>query len=529
MAEIQPTQQSPPRRRPRKLNRPAAKIDVEENKENEPILGTDASVEVTTDTERPTASSSKPNSDLGNQKAATTAKQRKTKPRKLLRIVPPQTREAAIEELKAGDPAEPQDNLTLRVGQLEQHVRSINRRVDDNTLDIAGLQALAARPPPRPRSHRTRSSRGTSVASARTDRTVRTNGTNRTTRPEPTPTLAEPEQNLSNLAPVQRELFRNINAATERINRAASAASARQQQPQSGTGPVIQELDDDDEDYDDIEDLPPSSSYTSASRSRAYQTSASSSSSSLTQRNVALAGSYRIPLPPSLDTADVRALKSGVAAAGSIAREISAAFRGSGRQDYVNDAVKETETLDGTQTPKSPRSWATLLSDASRMVANAANAIEFEAAVEARPQAGSSSTGASVNRGTRAARPAVAAAASRRRRALPAPSGSASGRGAQTPASEGSTSANASIGTAQTTSAPGNATTITTSRPSRRSRQAARRTGPSAPTVPRQEGEASVGQQDPNVAAETEPSGDSAAVNASTDEQAPAESVQKHD
>jgi hypothetical protein len=44
--------------------------------------------------------------------------------------------------------------------------------------------------------------------------------------------------------------------------------------------------------------------------------------------------------------------------------------------------VQLTET-DATETPKSPKSWSAFLSDCSKLVATAANAIDMEAAVEA--------------------------------------------------------------------------------------------------------------------------------------------------
>lgn len=45
-------------------------------------------------------------------------------------------------------------------------------------------------------------------------------------------------------------------------------------------------------------------------------------------RSVALKGSYKIPLPSTLSTNDVRAVQSGLAAASTVAREIATAMRG---------------------------------------------------------------------------------------------------------------------------------------------------------------------------------------------------------
>jgi hypothetical protein len=49
------------------------------------------------------------------------------------------------------------------------------------------------------------------------------------------------------------------------------------------------------------------------------------------QRSVALTGNYKIPLPSTLSTEDVKAIQSGIAAAGSVAREITAAIRTNGQ------------------------------------------------------------------------------------------------------------------------------------------------------------------------------------------------------
>jgi hypothetical protein len=60
-------------------------------------------------------------------------------------------------------------------------------------------------------------------------------------------------------------------------------------------------------------------------------------------RSVALKGSYKIPLPPTLSTDDVRAVQSGLAAASTVAREIATAMRGSrsGNRSVSNEIGQE--------------------------------------------------------------------------------------------------------------------------------------------------------------------------------------------
>jgi hypothetical protein len=100
----------------------------------------------------------------------------------------------------------------------------------------------------------------------------------------------------------------------------------------------------------------------------------------LQSRTVNLTGNYKIPLPSTLSTDDVRAIKDGVFAAGSIAKEITAALRGSHAPDA---ASVDGDTVAGTETPKTPGSWARLIEGASQLVQKAAQAIEVDAAVEA--------------------------------------------------------------------------------------------------------------------------------------------------
>jgi hypothetical protein len=125
------------------------------------------------------------------------------------------------------------------------------------------------------------------------------------------------------------------------------------------------------------------------------------------QRTVSLTGNYKIPLPSTLSTDDVRAIKEGVLAAGSIAKEITAALRGAHSVDELPVDGNGVGGGGGVDTPKSPGGWARLIEGASQLVAKAAHTIELDAAVEAttgqvsggkevsstRPAAPSSSTG----------------------------------------------------------------------------------------------------------------------------------------
>lgn len=99
-------------------------------------------------------------------------------------------------------------------------------------------------------------------------------------------------------------------------------------------------------------------------------------------RSVSLTGNYKIPLPSTLSTDDVRAIKDGVFAAGSIAKEITAALRASHGGEGASSADGDA-AAPGTETPRTPGSWARLIDGASQLVQKAAKAIEVDAAVEA--------------------------------------------------------------------------------------------------------------------------------------------------
>lgn len=66
-------------------------------------------------------------------------------------------------------------------------------------------------------------------------------------------------------------------------------------------------------------------------------------------KSVALKGSYKIPLPSTLSTEDVRAVQSGLAAASTVAREIATAMRGGhSRNDSVLNENGQVNRATGT-------------------------------------------------------------------------------------------------------------------------------------------------------------------------------------
>jgi hypothetical protein len=78
------------------------------------------------------------------------------------------------------------------------------------------------------------------------------------------------------------------------------------------------------------------------------------------QRSVALTGNYKIPLPSTLSTDDVKAIQSGIAAAGSVAREITAAIRTNGQAQQSWTEFPQPGPQADKGNPKRPRSMFTV-------------------------------------------------------------------------------------------------------------------------------------------------------------------------
>ena len=221
-----------------------------------------------------------------------------------------------------GSPSVGQDEaIDARVNRLEAQVHTLSRRLDSTAIEIGRLQSA-------------QSPRNTSLADDN---------------------LSTANALRGGVAPVQAEMMRNAQSATAALERANPTF------PRGTANALVVAAAADDA---DVEEIP-----------RGTLPGARLEAS----RSVSLTGNYKIPLPSKLSTDDVRAIKDGVFAAGSIAKEITAALRGS----HSADAASEDGGGAGTETPRTPGSWARLIEGASQLVQKAAQAIELDAAVEA--------------------------------------------------------------------------------------------------------------------------------------------------
>jgi len=109
-----------------------------------------------------------------------------------------------------------------------------------------------------------------------------------------------------------------------------------------------------------------------------------------------LKGNYSVPLPRGVTTKDVQAVQAGAKAAGSIAREINAAF---------TTRVRTSQEVRVNRGPtKVDSSWGGLLGQATRMMTDAINSVDFDAAIKnsgAGTMAGAESGLGSSSRGGR--------------------------------------------------------------------------------------------------------------------------------
>jgi len=116
----------------------------------------------------------------------------------------------------------------------------------------------------------------------------------------------------------------------------------------------------------DIEEIPRTSS-PSLDRPSKEQPSSTHTAAKPQQNPLILHGNYSVPLPKGVTPKDVQAVRTGARAAGSIAREINAAF---------TTRVRTSQDFSLNRT-----SVGGLLSQATRMMTEAINSVDFDAAI----------------------------------------------------------------------------------------------------------------------------------------------------
>jgi hypothetical protein len=125
-----------------------------------------------------------------------------------------------------------------------------------------------------------------------------------------------------------------------------------------------------------------------------------------TDRHVTLSGSYRIPLPASVNMDDVKTIQSGVSAAQSVARRVleqrraaaSSSSSSPGVKQSVSPASSGVEIAPAGAVTAEKKGWGEWIGGYSMAISRAVKSIEHEAAMEAQRQG----AGAGAGQGARA-------------------------------------------------------------------------------------------------------------------------------
>ena len=127
------------------------------------------------------------------------------------------------------------------------------------------------------------------------------------------------------------------------------------------------------------------------------------------ERQVTLSGSYRIPLPASLDPQDVRTIQSGVAAARDVARGFleqrragaSTGAQGKGKTQRAQGGEGWEGLREGVREEGAKVGWGEWIGGYSVAISRAVRSIEHEAAMEAQRPGGGGGSGRAGGRGKR--------------------------------------------------------------------------------------------------------------------------------
>ncbi|KAF2490092.1 hypothetical protein BU16DRAFT_553284 [Lophium mytilinum] len=192
---------------------------------------------------------------------------------------------------------------------------------------------------------------------------------------EPEPDTNEPDTNEPETAELERL---ESELALARLDLATLSTSTRAPRPR----PTASRVQSQEEDIEDI----PRGNIPSASDPRPQP---ARSTSSANDRSVTLTGSYRIPLPPSVNIDDVRTIQSGIGAAQNVARS----FLDSRRENAAKTGPAQSAARSATPARKGEaaaagggegegQSWGEWFGAYSMSISRAVKKIEAEAGVE---------------------------------------------------------------------------------------------------------------------------------------------------
>jgi hypothetical protein len=309
--------------------------------------------------------------------AATSTKPRR-KPRKLNKEpTPASTPTTATATAKA--PPDP----TLELEALKSRIRSLEAKVEDL------YKSTDTRPGPGAARSPRRRGKGRKNSSSNTTATL---GTLSREARAPDDDEEEADEELTRLEGELDTARRDLANYRPRSSRRPASSS-------SNNGPSASAVDD----GDFVEEIP-----------RAAQPDAP-------DRHVTLSGSYRIPLPASVNIDEVKTIQSGVSAAQSVARRVLEQRRAASSSASVSSSpgVKQSASPASSAVEVVPagaaaekKGWGEWIGGYSMAISRAVKSIEHEAAMEAQRQGAGQGAGAGARAQTQRKRPGARTALS---------------------------------------------------------------------------------------------------------------------
>jgi hypothetical protein len=332
----------------------------------------------------------------GQPKEAAPAAGASTKPRRKPRKLNKEPTSASTPPTATATKAPPDPTLELEA--LKSRIRSLEAKVEDlyrstDTRPGAGAGTGPARSPRR---------RGKGRKNSSSNTTATLGGLSRDTR-APADDDAEEDEADEELTRLESELDtarRDLANYRPRSSRRPALSSAS-----NNGGPVAAAV----EDGDFVEEIP--------------RAAAAAAQSEGPDRHVTLSGSYRIPLPASVNMDDVKTIQSGVSAAQSVARRVLEQRRaaassspsvkqGSGAAAAAGSASSGVEVVPAGGPPGEKKGWGEWIGGYSMAISRAVKSIEHEAAMEAQRQGAGAGAGARAKAPASRKRPAARTALS---------------------------------------------------------------------------------------------------------------------
>jgi hypothetical protein len=304
----------------------------------------------------------------GQPKEAAPAAATSTKPRRKPRKLNKEPTPASTPTTATATAKSPPDP-TLELEALKSRIRSLEAKVEDL------YKSTDTRPGPGAARSPRRRGKGRKNSSSNTTATLGT----LSRAPDDVDDEAEADEELTRLEGELDTARRDLANYRPRSSRRPASSS-------SNNGPSAAAVDD----GDFVEEIPRAAAQSDG-----------------TDRHVTLSGSYRIPLPASVNMDDVKTIQSGVSAAQSVARRVleqrrAAASSSASASVSSSPGVKQSASPASSAVEIAPagavaaekKGWGEWIGGYSMAISRAVKSIEHEAAMEAQRQGAGAGAGA---------------------------------------------------------------------------------------------------------------------------------------